>query len=175
MAYIQERISKTGKKSYRVVIRMRGYPTVSATFRKKTDATNWESETETAMRHGRYFKSSESRKRTVADLINRYLERVKKDSQERYDNLHFMLFWWKQEIGHCILSNLTKATISEKIDLLAATTWKLKNGTIKNISPARVNRYIAAFSHACTIAVTAMVTSLVTSKGCIKIPTQETR
>ncbi|QQG35391.1 MAG: site-specific integrase [Micavibrio aeruginosavorus] len=153
MAYIQERISKTGKKSYRALIRMRGYSSVSATFPRKTDAVLWAKETETAMHQGKYFKSSESRKRTVADLVDRYLDRVRKDSEERHENLKFMLLWWKQEIGHCILSNLTKAIISEKIDLLAATTWKLKNGTIKNISPARVNRYIAAFSHACTIAV----------------------
>lgn len=153
MAYIQERFSKTGKKSYRVVIRMRGYPTTSATFHRKSDAVLWEQETETAMRHGRYFKSPESRKRTVADLIDRYLERVRKDSEARHDNLKFMLFWWRGEIGHCILSNLSKSLISEKIDVLAATTWRLKNGESKIISPARVNRYIAAFSHACTIAV----------------------
>jgi hypothetical protein len=41
MAYIEERPSKTGKPSYRALIRMRGYPAVSGTFKRKTDALQW--------------------------------------------------------------------------------------------------------------------------------------
>lgn len=153
MAYIEERPSKTGKPSYRALIRMRGYPAVSGTFKRKTDALQWVQETESSMRQGRYFKSPESKKKTVSDLIERYLTRVYKESPARHDNLKSMLDWWNKELGHCVLNNLSKALLSEKIEKLASGVRKRKDGSEKSISPARVNRYIAAFSHVCTIAV----------------------
>ena len=64
-----------------------------------------------------------------------------------------MLEWWKAELGYCILADLTKALIAEKIETLGGKKIKLKSGKEKPMSPARVNRYIATLSHACTIAV----------------------
>lgn len=153
MATIQKRISKGGKVTHRALIRLRGYPAQSATFDRLTDARNWVQQTEAAMKERRYFKSAESKKHTLDDLIDRYLKRLEKDSPKRYRDVKPMLEWWKQELGHCILADLTKALITEKIEKMAAKKRKLKNGKEKPTSPARVNRYIAALSHACTIAV----------------------
>jgi hypothetical protein len=41
MAYIQERLRSDGKVRYRVQIRLKGFPTATATFGRKTDAKKW--------------------------------------------------------------------------------------------------------------------------------------
>jgi len=153
MAYIQERISSKGEKTFRVQVRRKGYPTQTATFPSKTKAMNWAKSVEAAMHEKRYFKSTEAQKHTLTDMIDRYLKRIKQDNRKRHDDIKSMLDWWKEELGHCILADLTKSMITEKIEVLSARKFKYKNGTEKPISPARVNRYIAALSHACTIAV----------------------
>lgn len=153
MANIEKRVSSNGKVSYRALIRIKGYPAESATFERLTDAKNWAQKTESAMRDKRYFKAAESRKHTVADMIERYIKRVEQHNPKRYEDIKAPLEWWKEELGYCILADLTKSTITEKIEKLASRQRTLKNGTVKTISPARVNRYIAALSHACTIAV----------------------
>jgi hypothetical protein len=53
MATIETRQTPDGKTSYRVKIRIRGFPSQSATFERKTDARQWAQQTETAMREGR--------------------------------------------------------------------------------------------------------------------------
>ena len=55
MAVIQERKDKNGKIRYRALVRLKGYPAQSATFERKTDAKKWGQDTESAIRHGRYF------------------------------------------------------------------------------------------------------------------------
>lgn len=44
MATIETRQTPDGKISYRVKIRVRGFPSQSATFERKTDARNWASQ-----------------------------------------------------------------------------------------------------------------------------------
>ena len=44
------------------------------TFKRKTDAQRWIQDTESAIRDGRYFKKSESRRHTVEELIDRFIE-----------------------------------------------------------------------------------------------------
>ena len=77
MASIEKRTSEsTGKVSYRALVRLKGYPPQSGTFSRKTDASKWVQDTESAIREGRYFKKSEARKRTLQQLIDRYKETV---------------------------------------------------------------------------------------------------
>ena len=52
---IQKRQKKNGKISYTARIRIKGYPTLTATFERKTDAQLWISENESAMKLGKYI------------------------------------------------------------------------------------------------------------------------
>lgn len=158
MASIQKRTSASGETSYRVQIRLKGHPIERATFSRLTDARNWAQATEAAIKERRYFKTSESRKHTVADLIERYLKRVQRDNPKRIKDVKPMLEWWKAELGYCVLSDLGRALITEKVDKLSQRTVGRRNKEtgVKEqvpISAARVNRHIATLSHACTIAV----------------------
>ena len=152
MAAIQKRVSKAGKVSYRVQVRIKGYPAEQATFERLTDAKRWAQQVEAAMREQRHFKTAVSKRHTVADMIDRYLGQVEQERPKYFKNNKPMLEWWKGEIGTCVLSDLSKAVITEAIDKLSARQRTLKDGTIKAISPARVNRYISSFSRVCSLA-----------------------
>ena len=73
MATIQERKTNEGETSYRVMVRLKGFPVQTATFARKTDAKKWASQIESAIREGRHFKTSEAKRHTLNDLVQRYL------------------------------------------------------------------------------------------------------
>jgi integrase len=149
MAYIQERKTEDGKTHFRVQIRLRGFPTQTATFERKTDAKLWAQQTESAMRDGRHFKTAEAKKHTLAELVDRYIRDVIPTKPKNAAATTAQLVWWKKQLGHCLLSDLTPAIIAEQRDnLLKGTTFK---GSIR--SPATVVRYLAALSHALTVGV----------------------
>ena len=149
MAYIEERKTKEGKVAYRVQVRLKGYPKETATFERKTDAKRWAQQTEAAMREGRYFKTTEAKKHTLADLIDRYISTVIPKKSKNAKARTAQLKWWKDQLGYLTLNDITPALIAERRDhLLTGTTFK---GTAR--SPSTVVRYLAALSHAFTIAV----------------------
>ena len=76
MAYIESRIKKDGSKSFRVKVRVRGFPEQYATFTRLTDAKDWAKKTESEIKYGKYFKTAEAKKHTLADAIDRYLSVV---------------------------------------------------------------------------------------------------
>jgi len=148
MAAIESRISGDGKKSYRVKVRLKGHPVQSATFERLTDARKWAQLTEAAIKEGRHFKTTEAKRHTLAELIDRYTRDVlpaKRDGDHQARQLQ----WWKEQLGALALADVTPALLAEYRD-------KLANGvTVRHQqrSPATVNRYLAALSHALTLAV----------------------
>ncbi len=148
MATIEKRRTKNGSIHYRALVRLKGYPQQSGTFERKTDAKKWVQNTESAIRDGRYFKTSESKKHTLDEMIERYIENVlplKPKSQKKQTQ---QLLWWKEQIGDYTIADVTPALISECRDRLLKPDSK--SGKAKG--PATVVRYMAALSHAFTIA-----------------------
>ncbi|MGE4580351.1 MAG: tyrosine-type recombinase/integrase [Desulfuromonadales bacterium] len=150
MASIQERSTKDGKTTYKVVIRLKGHRTETGTFERKTDAKRWAQQTEAAIREGRYFKTREAKKRTVDDLIDRYLRDVLPLKSRIMEKQRFQLLWWKKQIGYLVLADITPAVLAEQRDIL----YRTKTPSGGRRSPASVNRYMAALSHALTTAAT---------------------
>jgi integrase len=149
MANFEERIKKNGKKVYRVRVRLKGHPAELATFDRLTDARKWAADIESSIRDGRHFKTGEAKKHTLGEMVDRYIRDVlpaKSDSMQR--DQWTQLGWWKDKLGDHLLSDITPALISEHRDLLARETGMRK----KKRSPASVIRYMAALSHAYTIA-----------------------
>lgn len=149
MATITERTAKDGTRRYRAEVRLKGYPAQSASFKRKTDANKWIQNTESAIREGRHFKTSESKKHTFADLADRYIKDVlpKKPKQESRQKMQ--MEWWKEKMGVYLLADVTPALIVQFRDELASgTTYRHTQR-----SPATVVRYMAALSHAFSIAV----------------------
>lgn len=148
MAVIQERTSSTGKKKYRVLIRLKGYPPQSATFDRKTDAKKWAQDTESAIRDGRHFKTGEAKKHTVAEMIERYSSQVLPNKPKSSKNQQIHLRWWKDRIGYYMLSDISSAMISLCRD-------ELLNGEIaggRKRGSATVARYMTTMSYVVNIA-----------------------
>ncbi len=141
MATIQARkaIDEQGRQrtSYRVQVRLRGFPPVGATFGRKTDAAKWAQATEAAMREGRHFPQREAKRRTLADLVDRQLDLVQQKRPHDFDRQRSLLGWWKARIGDYALARVTPALIAEQRDEL-----------LKHRAPATVNRHLAALSKA---------------------------
>jgi len=157
MASIQTRKTENGT-SYRVQVRMKGCPPQRATFKRLTDAKAWARNTETAIAEGRYFKTSEAKRHTVNDLIERYIKKVEKENPSRLVDVGPMLQWWSNELGDYVLADLTRAKLSVVIEKLANKKIMRRDKDTgeryeDSISSARVNRYMFALSKACTIAV----------------------
>ena len=146
MALIEERKTKNGKIKYRVLIRVKGYPTMSATFDKITDARTWANNNESAMKLGRHIKDAEAKKHTLSDLIKRYKETEllrRKSDQAKFE---MQLDWWDKKIGAYLLSDINPALLSKYKEILGTEqSTKPKNGN-KTRSNATVNRYLACLS-----------------------------
>ena len=136
--------------SYRVDIRLKGHPAERATFKRLTDAKAWAQDTESAIRDGRYFRSREAQKHTLGDLIDRYIRDVLPTKPKQSADQKQQLEWFKDEIGAFTLADVTPAKIVECRDKLLTT---VSPKTKKPLAPASVVRYMAALSHAFTIAV----------------------
>jgi integrase len=148
---IQQRKNGDGTISFRAQVRLGGFPPQSETFRRRTDAKIWVEKTKTAIREGRHLVVNESKKHTLGALVDRHLESVERKSPHAYQKQRQILLWWKDQLGVRALSNLTPALIAEQRDALLAENI----GTAKqprHRSPATANRYLAALSKACTVA-----------------------
>ena len=147
MANIEKRISG-GATSYRVKVRLKGFPPQSATFERLTDAKKWAQHTESAIREGRHFKTTEAKRHTLAELVDRYCREVLPGKKSKIDQAQ-QLGWWKTEIGSFTLADVSPSLLAEYRDKLGREITVRK----KPRSPASVVRYMAALSHAFTVAV----------------------
>jgi integrase len=149
MASIEKRQGDDGRISYRVKVRLKGHPTQTATFERKTDALKWANSTEAAIREGRYFKVLTSRKYTLGELIDRYIKDILIRKPKSMYSQKRQLLWWKKHLGSYLLADITASLISGCRDELINTVNRrgMKNST------ATANRYLAALSHAFAIAV----------------------
>lgn len=144
MATIEKRITSASKLTYRVKVRLKGYPVQMATFDRLTDAREWAKQTEVDIKAGRHFPKRDAQKYTLGELIERYKLRVlpEKKASTQGSQKH-QLQWWKGELGALALAAITPTHIADCRD-------KLLDG---GRSPATVNRYLAVISHAFTYAV----------------------
>jgi integrase len=144
MATINKRVDQDGRMRFQVIVRLKGHPTQTATFSRITDAKKWAQQTEAAIREGRYFKTAEAKKHSLADMIDRYIELFDPPSYKKAQ-----LEWWKQFLGRYLLCDITPAMIaSGRDELLKGIT---KRG--RQRSPSTAVRYIAAISHVFTIGI----------------------
>lgn len=148
MGTIREYPKEDGSITYHAEVRLKGYPPQRDSFRTKTLAKKWIQDTESSIRDGRHFRTAEAKKHTVKELIERFISQWLSQYPHRVVRQTAYLAWWKNRLGHVLLSDLTPALLVEARDVLLAE--KTPRGNIRN--PSTVNRYIAAFSIALTIA-----------------------
>ncbi|MEW5424072.1 tyrosine-type recombinase/integrase [Amorphus sp. 3PC139-8] len=121
MATIQKREGKRGP-SYRVMVRMKGFPDQVRTFKRLTDAKQWAQETESGIRKGE-FKNvvRTAAAKTLQDVIDRFRAEVfvhRAESTKRAEAS--FLNYWERELGPYSLAYITSDLVSEKMRALAA-------------------------------------------------------
>lgn len=146
MHQIRKYKKKDGTYTYTANIRVQGYPTYTATFTKKSLATQWIQEYESAMKNGKHIQTPESKKHTLNDLILRYEtnELPKRKSDQEKFKMH--LKWWSDKIGKYYLNNITTPMLTECKELLEKEPMNKKLKKPKPRTPATVNRYLATLS-----------------------------
>lgn len=153
MANIQKRVNSKGETSYRVQVRLKGYPPQTATFKRLTDAKKWVQDTESAIRDGRHFKTNEAKRHTMAETIDKYIRDilpVKGSDAKQQANQKNQLLEWRERLGHYVLADVTPALLGDMRDDMLRTEVRGN----KTRSPSTVNRYMAILSHVFTMAVT---------------------
>lgn len=143
MATIVRRTSQDGHGTFLVRVRRKGTPPQTATFSKLSEAKKWAQVTEGAVLEGRHFQTSEAKKHTLTDVTNRYIREVlpHKRASTIPDQAR-QLRWWQSHLGHYLLADITPAVLVEYRNILT-----------QGRANATVVRYLAALSHAFTVAV----------------------
>src|SRR5262245_27175579 len=163
MAAIRERKKRDGSSVYHVQVRQAGFPTRTATFPTRRLAERWAKTVEASMIEGKHFRHSESRRRTVAEAIDRYL--LEEVPKKRNGAMHrSRLPWWKQQIGEMKLADVTPALLVEMREKLKAQPYvrakvSSKRTTVPKGEKAKefkrtggtVNRFISVLSHVFTV------------------------
>jgi integrase len=123
-------IKLEGKKAvtYKVVIRRKGFKTVTRNFPTRKAAKDWARDTEG--NHDRMTRLGGGGSRIfLSDAIDKYaLQFTGKDQ-----SVHYKLNWWKERLGNIRLSEVRRPDIAEALDGLDRT-------------PASRNRYLSVLS-----------------------------
>lgn len=145
--YIEKRKHPSGKITYRARIRLEGAPEFSESFPTRKEAENWGRKKEAEVRGGRYFGREESKEKTFAQFIDRYIEKELPKNPKGYAKQKMLLTWWKSQLGDYFLCHIRPSMIAELRDkLMSEITVRHRLRT-----PSTANRYLAALSRAYTI------------------------
>src|ERR1035438_5356020 len=102
MATIEKRTTDTGTTTYRVKVRIKGFPPETASFNRLTDAKTWASKTESDIKAGRHF--GQSKRHTFNELADEYEDRAKDVIRLNY---------WRKVFGPDRLDTITPARIDK--------------------------------------------------------------
>ena len=142
---------------YRARVRIRGAKSRSRTFKRKTDALTWAAKIEHDLGHGVYVPTGADRRRTLADLIDKFEKEqlpIRARNADR-KKMSAQLKWWKENAGFITLDKLTPGEISGyRSQLLTRKTGRAAPTAAPDerdvsITPATANRYLAALSAVC--------------------------
>ena len=146
LATIEPRTLKDGSRRYRVRVRLQGELPRTKTFKRLTDAKAWAAKIETDMGHGAYVPTTADRRRTLAQLIEKYRDEYLPTRGMRDVTKHeALLQWWADNYGHLTLDKVRPEIIAEGRRKL--TGRRKRDGEL--LSGATVNRHLAALSAVC--------------------------
>jgi integrase len=156
MANIRVRLNH-GKPVFNVQVRRAGFPSRTATFPNRRLAERWAAKIEVEMAEGRHFRDIEARHRTLADAIDRYTEHHLPQLRNGRMNRE-VLPYWRMQLGHLKLCDITPALLVEHRDKLFAEPFvraKSPEGEAPRLfrrKPNTVNNYLRPLSRVFTLA-----------------------
>lgn len=136
---IFKRKLKTGY-SWRAVVRVKGHPTVCASFSRKQEAEDWKRETKQQIKSGKYRIAKSSERKLLAELIDAYNRDVVDAHYKAVADTKRHLAYFRETIGEYALIYLTPELILEQRRRLIETPTD--RGARR--SAATVNRYMSS-------------------------------
>ena len=116
MATINERKSSSGEPSrWQAIVRLKGQPAQTKTFRTKAEAVRWSRQVESEMDKGVFVSRAESEKTTVNDLIDRYAREVLPTQRGGHREVS-RVKWIKEGLGKYSLAALTSSIVADYRD-----------------------------------------------------------
>jgi len=137
-------IAKRKSGNWKAVIRRKGWPKVSKTFRIKKDAEDWARVTEDKIVRGIYISQSESENMTISEALDRYLKEVtptKKTTTQKGNHVQSKPL--KEILGQYTLVTLKPSHIADYRDKRLS----------KGLSNNTVRLELALLSHLYTTAI----------------------
>jgi len=150
MATIETRTDSTGKKTYRVKVRIKGHPPETKTFDQRSVAKNWGQQREADIKRGLAFKDYHAKHNTLSNLIDKYTTEVLPHKPKLAPTRKKHLQWWKQELGAYMLSAIDAEKLNAAKAKLRVTKAYRKE---TNFAPATINRYLASLADVLSYAV----------------------
>jgi len=142
MASIFKRKNDDGTTVWRVVIRIKGYPTICNHFDRKQEADDWAADTERQIRLGQFKFDQHNKIHTFAELIDRFLQDGALEHHRSAEDTQRHLTYWKQRLGDFGLVHITPEKLGKERQALADTPTT--DG--RKRSNATVNRYMSSLS-----------------------------
>jgi hypothetical protein len=87
-------------------------------------------QTETAIREGRHFKTTESKRHTLGDAIERYINDVIPTKPKNTVNQVGQLKWWKENLGDYSIERYTVRELIQEMNTLTKIKYSGKYGNI---------------------------------------------
>ena len=138
-------------KKHKATVTIKGFPRISRTFDRKTDASEWASKTEYEYKHQRSFGHDHHRTKTLTNTIERYSQYVLLTNPKWHQDIEPILKWWDERLGKTRLGDLSKDLILQQRDRLMNTHVR-NNPKLSKLSNARVNRVMAILNRALNLA-----------------------
>ena len=112
---IQQRTNGDGTIVYRAQIRMRGFPHLSETFTRKTDAKKWIEDTKASIRGGNAV-STEAQRTTLREALERYKREVTPSKKGWKRDQDRVTVWMNHPLALRFLSQLRGADFAKHRD-----------------------------------------------------------
>lgn len=138
MGNIIKRKDSKGNVSFTARVRRRGFPHLTASFHRRTDAVAWIAQQEVKIRQGLHLDEMEAKRHTLQEAIDKYLSETECDINRRCH-----LRRWGEVLGPRLLSSIDDVLISE-----ALTQIKPQEGrTVSNrLSPGSIRVHLCSLS-----------------------------
>lgn len=134
--------NKKGKLSWRAVIRIKGYPTVSKTSDRKQELIDWAQETERQIKSGLFNFDHYKNQHTFDELVDRYIQDGILEHHRSAADTKRHLIYWKSRLGAYAVVHINTALLSKERQYLSETpTSKGSKRTT-----ATTNRYMSSLS-----------------------------
>ena len=140
MATIDKRVGRNNAVTWRARVRVQGQTRI-ATFKRKTDATSWATNTEADLNKGKHVPTRSEMRHTISEAVDWYIDDYLPSKRRNKDqaNPKRHLEWWQKELGDTRLVDLTP-------DLITTARRKLSKGKTRageKRTPGTCNRYRA--------------------------------